>query len=423
MNKWYRWFFYCTLFGITLSLSGKSVLSNLDVHGFVSQGFLKSNYNNYLVNSVDGSFEFNEAALTTSIRVSDNLRIGMQLFARDLGSEGNNNVVIDWAYGDYRIKDYLGIRIGKIKTPVGQYNQGRDVDLLRTSILLPQGVYQESMRDFILAFQGASAYGNLMLGILGDIDYECYYGTLNVPETDSNFWKNIFTGLQDTLTRQLPEGSTASVEKPDVTMKYVVGGAVKWNSPLQGLNLRGSYATGKLNIDADIQAVVPLMEIQPGLFLNNFMNIPLSAKIDVQHFYTLSAEYSHYNLTATAEYLIENYDFTIEGKKLNYKGEGYYFLTDYRFSDYFAIGSYYSVHYPRENDKTGDYPAKWGDPRCFAWQKDWCTTLRFDINHNWLIKLEYHLINGCGQVRKFDNPSGEIKENWMLYGLKTTYHF
>src|SRR5882724_11010020 len=57
----------------------------LQIHGFASQGFLVSSYNNYLAKSKRGSFEFTEVGINFTKPLTDNLRLGVQLFARDLG--------------------------------------------------------------------------------------------------------------------------------------------------------------------------------------------------------------------------------------------------------------------------------------------------------------------------------------------------
>ena len=50
-------------------------LPPVDIHGFVSQGFLNSNDYNYLGNSSDGSFKFTEAGLNASITFSSVFRV------------------------------------------------------------------------------------------------------------------------------------------------------------------------------------------------------------------------------------------------------------------------------------------------------------------------------------------------------------
>ena len=57
--------------------------------GFVSQGYLNSTGNDFLIeDSHKGSAEFSEAALVTYANPADRLRVGLQLFARDFGQVG-----------------------------------------------------------------------------------------------------------------------------------------------------------------------------------------------------------------------------------------------------------------------------------------------------------------------------------------------
>ena len=145
---------------------------NLRINGFLSQGYIKSEGNNYLGDSLDGSFQLNEFGLTLNSTVTDNLRLGLQLLSRDLGAEGNNDVLIDWAMADYRWQDWLGIRLGKGKLPIGLYNQGRDSDFLRPMVFLPQSIYDEGKRTLVVAAVGGSLYGNIALGRSGDLEYQ-----------------------------------------------------------------------------------------------------------------------------------------------------------------------------------------------------------------------------------------------------------
>src|SRR3569833_779458 len=110
-------------------------------HGFASQGYIKSsNGNQYPVSdSADGSFNFNDFGINFSKQLSPELRVGMQLFAQSRGNLGKDVVTVDWAYGDYRYQDWLGVRVGKVKIPLGLYNTSRDNDALRNPILLPRG--------------------------------------------------------------------------------------------------------------------------------------------------------------------------------------------------------------------------------------------------------------------------------------------
>jgi hypothetical protein len=425
-----RFRFLLIPFAFAITLAAQENDAKLQIHGFISQGYLKSTDNNFLVQSKNGSFEFNEAAVTFSSQVSPKLRIGAQLFSRDFGAEGNNIVNLDWAYGDFRWKDGLGFRFGKIKSPYGFYNQGRDVDVLRTAILLPQSVYQEDIRDFILAYQGGSVYGGFSIPkmrSIGSFDYELIYGTISIPDPNSGYWRWVFSDLAEYIVKQMPPGTSSTIKNPSVVGRYVTGGMLTWNTPIPGLRLGASNFIGKLKAHTKLDLVIPtdLSLINPifqGLLLPNILNMNINIDVDIKKYNALSAEFNWNNLTLTSEYHSQNYSIDVSGIKVNYGGDGYYGQATYRLSRWLELGTYYSESIPWPDDKKGKQLYKRNLPEYFAWQKDASLTVRFDMTKNWILKIEGHAIKGCGLVRIMDNPDG-TKENWKLFAVKTSYQF
>ena len=398
---------------ITLSgISHAAELAPVDVHGFVSQGYLLSSHNNYLAKTQDGTTEFNEAAVNISTTFSDKLRIGVQFLARDLGDAGNDQVDLGWAYGDYHWRDELGLRIGKVKRPMGLYNEGRDVDMLRTCILLPQSVYPEDMRDIMNAAKGGAIYGTIPAGLLGSFDYQHVYGSKDVdlePIALKKQYELVFPGvdLDDIKT---------NVNYTDTT--YVL-----WNTPVKGLRLGGTYETAK--IDARTPAVAAIPTNTPGVFIP--AQPARHVTIDLASVWIASAEYRWYDLTLAAEFISTEQKFTLvsglggKSRQENHS-QGYYGSINYRFSTWLEVGSYYSVYYPNRSDKHGKEQTITGNPDFKAWQKDACLSLRFDVTPNWLCKLEGHQINGVAQVFDYDDTS-ELEKVWSLFAVKVTYNF
>src|SRR5262249_42705161 len=152
--------------------------TELQAHGFVSQGYILTTDNNYLAKSTHGSFEFAEVGLNFTATLTEKLRAGVQLFARDLGPVGNYSAKADWFYLDYRFADWLGVRAGRTKIPFGLYNDISDIDAARVPILLPQSVYPIQNRDYLLAQTGVELYGRLPTGSAGTLDYRLYGGTI-----------------------------------------------------------------------------------------------------------------------------------------------------------------------------------------------------------------------------------------------------
>ena len=69
------------------------------------------------MNSKRGSFEFSEVGLNFTQPLTDRLRTGIQLFARQLGKVGDFSARMDWFYLDYRFADWFGIRAGRTRLP------------------------------------------------------------------------------------------------------------------------------------------------------------------------------------------------------------------------------------------------------------------------------------------------------------------
>ena len=381
-------------------------LEDIIINGFISQGYLKSNYNNYLARTEDGTFEFNEFGLVVQSKISNRLSMGAQLFSRDLGYEGNNDIVLDWAYGDYHFSDAFGIRIGKLKMPYGFYNQIRDVDFLRPTILLPLSTYAEDMRAVVGSYVGTNLYGTFKLGAMGRFDYELGYGALNI-DADSPFIKSLY----DTVSASIP--GNPEIYDRSTHAKYVYGGYLRWSTPIPGLRL--GMNAGWTTIDYAGYADIPNVGKARILFDHEYI-----------YNYIYSMEFMIGNLNITGEYhtIKTNYNITVLGQTSTIPIDpyGYYGQISYRLADWLELSSYYSEFFKDKNDEEGQRYIDQGLPAFFAWQKDLCFTARFDLTLNWILKLEFHKMSGAAFVHSFDNPDG-IEEDFNLFAAKATFNF
>jgi len=371
----------------------------IDIHGFISQGYLLSDKNNYLGKSGDGSFQFNEVGINFSKELTENLRLGIQFFSRDLGEIGNNEVEIDWAYGDYHWKDWFGFRVGILRQAHGFYNELRDLDMLRTSVLLPQSVYAESGRDlvgrdFISRIQGASIYGEIPMKAAGSLSYMLMIGGKNI-------------GNDSAVAKWTQAAGTWTVSDIDSGTFY--NGKLQWNTPLNGL--RFGFTASK---STDIR--LNLMTKAQTAMVND---------ISEYYSYVLSAEYSWKDLVISAEYMKHKKDSEIIGMAAPPHPvcpEAYYVSVSYRFTDWFEMGAYYSEFYYNEDDKNGENFKLIRMPDYLAWQKDFALSTRFDINKSLTFKLEGHVIDGATQLLRQENPDG-FEKSWYLFAAKISFNF
>ncbi len=397
---------------------------DVNIHGFVSQGYLKSSDNNYLGNSKDGSFEFNEIGINFAALLTDELRFGAQVFSRDLGEYSNNDLIVDWAFLDYTFKDWLGFRAGKIRTPFGFYNRKRDADMLRTSILMPQSVYNEGLRDLILSFYGAGLYGSVDLNTIGFFDYEIYGGTLDISGgapfvttylTFMQYANPVLYGLIDIATGGDWEGL-------EVILDHIEGGMLIWNTPISGLRVGATDLIGKGTLGG--------MEVD----LGGGSTENISAELSLDQISALSAEYEFSDLTFTAEYMkIElNVDMSVPaafaamigGIEMDpIKLEGYYGAISWDAFKWLTVGAAYGEYFPNADEKDGN-DIKGEIPDYWAWQKDITLSVRFNLNEYFCVKLETHFYDGMGLASLNDNdPPVEAERNWILYAVKTSLNF
>lgn len=405
-----------TALALSLSASPCPAAETPDVkiHGFISQGYLNTSDNYFYGDTVDGSFEFNEFGINFSKPLNDDLRVGLQLLARDFGSNGDGEMTVDWAFGDYRPKGWLGIRVGKIKAPKGLYNETRDVDMLRTAIFLPQSVYSEILRDTDLGLLGAGIYGDVDLNAGGWLSYQFIYGTQNVSANES-----VSQALQGTTAYTTPVEN----DSIDVDKKYAFG--LVWETPLEGLRLGITYDNSVILATAHALKTVPGVFNEGDLILSDF---------DKYENTVLSAEYKIGKLQIMGEYIRTGKDYLVTFEGEFHKGgemtsDGWYLGTTYQLTNWFHLGSYYSESYNDTDDRDGETVNRPGNDIAHrAYFKDTSLTTSFIVNNYWVIKLEGHLFTGTHRISPLDqipDADGNVfaHEDWDLFAAKVTFSF
>jgi hypothetical protein len=434
----------------------------VNINGFLSQGYLQSNGNNFLADTKSGTAEFNEMGLTITANPTDKLRLGTQFLSRDMGKVGNNEVIVDWAFADYHAWDFLGFRAGKIKMPIGLYNQGRDSDMLRTMIFLPQSIYDEGKRDLLEAFSGGSIYGNIPLGKAGDLEYQAFYG--EVQFYSDSLLVSAFKGNAQKVISDPDNfatfGKAAKVASLDIENKYMTGGAVVYNPPVSGLRLGGSFMQGKTKFSSSSSSLM----IMPGAdtISGTADDFPISVAVNstipngeqiLKGWTVLSLEYIRGPFTIAGEYMeLERRQKMFDIQTVDSTAQGYYGTVSYTFFDRLTLSALYDVYYEDMSDKKGEgyvsYPGvktlvsptnAYNDGDAFtsygyayqAWRKDMGAGLRFDVNDHWTLKAEYHEINGTALNMGLVNPptlagtgyAPELRKNWNYIAFKSSFNF
>jgi len=350
----------------------------VQVHGYVSQGFVFTSDNNWLtMDTSSGSAAMTDMALNASSQVNDKLRVGAQVYDRNLGQLGQYHPSLDWAFGDYRFKSWFGIRAGKVKTTLGLHTDTQDLDFLRVFALLPQSIYPVDLRDATIAHLGGDVYSNISLKHgLGELSYTAYAG----HRSDS-----IYSGYAYFLSQ------FATYLKSYGGLQYGVD--LRWRTPVKGLQV------GASRLDEDITGKG--VGVSPFNYAAGVQPYYESSKADWEN--QVYGEYTLGKLRIDAEYR----RYWRKQQVFNGTSEdltdvrGWYVSGAYRISKRLQFGSYYS-RYTVTNRTAGllatlaIQATDTSLPQNHDYDK--VAAVRIDLKRFWNVKLEGHFMNGYGDA-------------------------
>lgn len=369
-------------------------------HGFISQGFLDSSKYNYLGDSSRGSFNFTEMGVNASLNPFPRTRITAQGFDFDTGNVGEYHPFLDYALAEYTFNDEIGLRVGRIRRPQGIYNAIQDIDLARTYVLLPQGMYDARWRDWSAGLDGGELFGSFSLGKnakAGSLSYEIYGGVVNMSDDG---------GVARYIENQ--PGGDQLYNGVDTTP--MLGGQLWYNTPIDGLRVGASLAY----MDGFGYSLHNL----PGLGDAHEVGNVLFEQYSIEYLWknwTFQSEFYSYSFTghAYANFMgTPNAD--VDGL-LGTPGDNnqtWYTAASYRFNKYVELGAYYT--------EWRDYVSSPAD-----YQNDAALSLRLDPFDWWTFKIEGHYIRGTGLLRDSADNTGFAMngDGWFMLALKTTFSF
>jgi hypothetical protein len=375
-----------SLLGLFVFLCGSAMfaqdLSNIQIHGFVTQGFLYSSTNNYLtVNSSSGSLNWSDGVVSISDPVSDSLRVGIQMHLSQLGDVGGPTLQVDWAAGDYRANDRARFAFGKVKTVIGLFNDTQDVDPVQLWALLPQGVYSIDNKSFNLAHYGVDFYGDMPLGQQGGtLSYRAYVG-YRVLDLESGYVKNIdgsIPGLEQSFG--LPNAVTTTAPGGKV-----FGGDVRWQTPLKGL-LIGSTAFAE-----DLQGNAGAVSYQAArnVVTQQYAKFERGKFLAAFELRRMPVAFSFTANTSGGPVTIPSPD----------DWRSWYGMTSYRVTKKLQVGTYYSHSVEAGGGANTSHIGNYS--------KDWTISGRYDFTSHFYAKLEEHFLHGTDLGYYSDsNPNG-----------------
>ena len=348
-----------------------------EFHGFLTEGFVYSDGNNYLgMNTSSGTADWTEAAVNVNEQVTDNLRVGVQLHTTKFGQFGSWTPSVDWALADYKVKPWLGVRAGKVKIRWGLYNDTQDADPGYLWSLLPEPMYALDWRATDLSQMGAEVYGRVRLAKKrGELEYSVYYGYYTYASNDGTMESLRESGL---VFSKRPRGKTPGFD-------------LRWKTPIRGLALGGSLMV----YDAKGTLV-------DGTYREPFTYWP-----------TYYAQYDKRKFFLSAQFMtLVEHDITNEGSPSDdvSNNRAWFAMAGYHVTDKLQIGVYHTrnvlVSAPNPSDPANRF-------------RDWVIASRYDMSSHFYAKIEGHFIDGDGLgFYGSDNPNSlKPRTNLMVAKL------
>jgi hypothetical protein len=370
----------------------------VQIHGSVSEGFAYSNNNNYLTMDTTHGASFTDGDANISSQITDKFRVGAQVYLRDIGRLGQWHPQLDWAFGDYRFKDWFGIRAGKVKTPLGLHNDTQDQEFLHTWALLPQSLYPLDLRSISIAHLGGDVYGSFDIR-RGSLSYDAYGGSI-----PNDSWGGYLYGVQ----AQGGKNITGSRSR-------TAGFDLRWNRLISGLMVGTSLVYNHRQ------------------FMANFAAAPvrLSYSTTLDRIIAVYGEYERGDFRFEAEYRDQSRRAEIVPSIAGFpvlrspgSEEPAWFISGaYRFSKRIEAGSYYSHYHVKLLDPGIPVTGLGRDH-----VHDKVVTVRLDLTHFWDLKVEGHFMDGVGspgQAHGFypqENPQG-LRPSTNMLVVRTGLYF
>lgn len=388
----------CAAFCAPFNVRAVEAPQKLQVHGFGSQAYTLTSKNNFFGESTgNGSFEATELGINTSWRMNSELQFSGQLLLRNVGNIGDDDVQLDYGLVDYRFfsdeRQHHGLRMGRIKNPLGLYNDTRDVAFTRPGVILPQSIYFERTRDLALSSDGGELYGELRFAA-DTLGWELVVAQ---PRTDDVDTEVAFLGAD--RVGEL-DGETSFVGR----LTYEFFGLLRLAVSGAMLNIR--YQSGP-NDPSRAGAI-------------RFTPVILSGQFNSDT-WSVTAEY------ARRDFEFDNQIIYVPNDLKKVTGESYYLQGAYSLSQQWELITRYDAAYQNIDDRNGrkfDALVSGAIPRHSQFSKDWTLGTRWNLSSAWMFRAEHHWVNGTAWLPFQDNPDrAGTSQYWRLFTMLVSYRF
>lgn len=395
MNHYNRYSFYLILL---LGVVTSSIVTAEEIswHGFIAQGVIKADKNNFVEDDGSTSLKLTEIGLNASYRINSRLRVAGQGVYLNGGNRYEEGPRIDYLFLDVSLlnteKWHVNLQLGRNKNYQWLYSSTRDIPHTRPSIILPQSIYFDVFRDVALGSDGAALLLNTT-NSMGEWDLNWRYGT-----------SPIAGGQTKNLLGEIAEGK--------LDQKYDHHLNVFWRPNFANLQMGISLIDAKFRYKSATDEILVDGKTRSQRVMLNFL------------------------------YHSENWDIAAEVLKERVRQEGA--LSPGFFNDSTAEGGYLQGRYfvnssltllarvdlfdRDRKDRNGINLEKLTGgtvPRYFGFMDSATLGLSWDFAKNWRVHSEFHRVKGTGRLAPIIIPNTELNTDkyWNIWAIEVMHWF
>jgi hypothetical protein len=391
---------YLPLISIAALSANTLFADQFSVEGVVSVGYLSVDENTFLGTDNGDDALLTENILRLTYNTDKGFSVSGQVVYRDAGDFVESDPSLDFLQLDYR-GNWFGdgeqaISLGRFKIRQGLYNQSRDIAFTRPSILLPQAVYLDTSRNFVLSADGIELNGY-------------------VPYEESDLTWSIALG-ESVIDDKFSAAVLSPMASGDWGSDTNLYSNIQWDS--QNLTLGLSHSSVELDYQPDSSAFLPFtlpdgslfqVPLIPGGFDADFMTLSFQYREELWEFTAeiTEREFRSEGFSPFASAVIANID--------GYYAQFRYFLTE----DITLITRFDTMEFD------SDRPPQEQAPDSADKADNWMVGASWRIDDNWLFAIEQHFIEGAAWVPPLNKTSSftNFSKEWQLTAFQLSYKF
>lgn len=385
------------LSALLLLLPAPSVakLAGLQLHGFAAQSIMQAEQSSFINRKGELSLQQTDIGLNASYEINHKLRTAAQLIYINGDNRYPEGPRLDYLLLDWTLEEQqnwsCNLLLGRFKNNHWLYSSTRDVPHTTPSIILPQSVYFDAMRDAGLTIQGVGWHSQ-HFSPYGNVEFELSYGS---------------GPLEDNTARH----TLSHRAKGDSDTENAWIGSLRYSPLSQNWSAYVSYTDAEFSYTATdnepfIDAETFLKRSMVG-FIYSGANYELASEIFQEKMQVNDFLFNGYHTSTTAQ-----------GGYLQYR----YFLTEHLITLLRL-----DIYDRNKDDRSGKQLEALGIPAHFGFMDDLTLGLQWkpSHNHNLNLQLEYHYVEGSGRlgpIVEMDIDANRDKY-WSLWAMQIIYWF